>query len=304
MIYSLTPSIHRKIWGGSHLSRLKKLEGYPGALPIGETWEVSSHPEGPSLLNDGSKLDYPFDKLPYLAKFIDTSEALSIQVHPGDEYAKKHENSSGKTECWIVTHAEKNAGIYLGLKAGVTREIFEAALKEKKAMNELLNFYSVEPGDFYFVPPGSIHAIGAGITLAEIQQNSGITYRVWDWNRLDDKGLPRELHIKKSLDVINFDPEANHPHFFRMSRHLFSAVHSLQLVEHENFKVTLYNLNSSETIMLDLNKHVRVKAILNLHAPLKINAHYLPPMSAVVLEDEEKILVESIKGKSSWLLIE
>lgn len=298
MIYSLIPSIQPKVWGGTRLSRLKKIPLDPSGMPLGETWEVSTHPDGPCKLLDGLKVESVFGQLPYLVKFIDTSEALSIQVHPGDEYARLHENSSGKTECWIITHADPKAIIYLGLKAGVTKESFQQALKEKRAMNEFLNSYEVRPGDFYYVPPGSIHAIGAGITLAEVQQNSGITYRVWDWNR------PRELHIDKSLDVINFDEALNVPTYFKMSRGLFQAGHKIDLIEHESFKVTLYNLAPNETTLIQLQNKNRIPSVLNLDKPIKINSTFLPPMQAVLMENETRFLIENLQSRSSFLLIE
>jgi mannose-6-phosphate isomerase len=302
MIYTMIPSFQRKIWGGTKLAKLKKFESN-SSLPLGETWEISTHPEGPSKTSEGISLEKIVNQLSYLVKFIDTSEALSIQVHPGDEYARINENSSGKTECWLITHAEVGSGIYLGLKEGVSKEDFEASLHAKKAMNELLNFYIVQPGDFYYVPPGTIHAIGAGITLAEVQQNSGITYRVWDWNRLDDKGQPRELHIKKSLDVINFDSVANRPEHFQMKRSLFQLHNNVQLFEHESFKLTLFNLVPNETIEIKLSETKRVPSLLNLTHSLKVNCQSVSPMSALVFVDESKLLIES-SASASFLLIE
>lgn len=303
MIYTLEPSIHRKIWGGHKLSRLKQIKEENEILPIGETWEISVRPDGASKISGGMEISKLFQNLTYLVKFIDTNDDLSVQVHPNDEYAKIHENSLGKTECWLITHAEPGAGIYLGLKDGVTKESFEKALHEKKAMNELLNFYDVKPGDFYFVPPGTIHSIGAGITLAEIQQNSGITYRVWDWDRLDEKGNPRELHVKKSLDVINFEPSANRPEHFLMLRNLFKLHDRYELINHNSFKVTLYNLDPNETIEIQLENSNRMPSLLNLSHPLKINCQTVGPMSALLFDQESHLLIESA-AEASFLLIE
>ncbi len=302
MIYSLRPSIQQKIWGGTKLAKFKNITE-KNDLPIGETWEVSTHADGPSFLPNGFALKYPYEKLPYLVKFIDTGEALSIQVHPDNEYARKFENSSGKSECWLIIDSLPGSGVYLGLKPGVTKEEFKASLVAKAEMNEYLNFYEVKSGDFFYVPPGSIHAIGAGITLAEIQQNSGITYRVWDWNRVDQNKKPRELHIDKSLDVINFQAASNLPDFFQMSRALFQSETIKKLIDHESFSVTLYNLLPHQSLEIQCTRTDRVPSLLNLTHKLKVNSTLVEPMSAVLIENEEKFYVESF-ASSSFLVIE
>ncbi len=311
MICLLRPSVQRKVWGGTKLANYKNILE-KNDLPIGETWEVSTHADGPSFLPDGTALKYPYDKLPYLVKFIDTGEALSIQVHPGDDYARKHEGSSGKSECWLIIESLPGAGIYLGLKPGVSKEVFKAALEAKvtmaMAINDYLNFYEVRAGDFFYVPPGAIHAIGAGVTLAEIQQNSGITYRVWDWNRGDEctgeNKKPRELHIAKALDVINFNSDANLPAYFRMTRNLFqSEIIKKKLIDNENFEVTLYNLLAHQSLEIECTRSDRLVSLLNITRKLKINSTLVDPMSAVLIENEKKFYVESLGG-SSFLVIE
>lgn len=202
-LQKLTPIIFDKIWGGQKLKRFKETE----LSNIGETWEVSTHPNGVALVGDKKLND--FVELDYLVKFIDTDDNLSVQVHPDDEYARKNENDNGKPECWFILDAEEEAGIYLGFKEGVSAEQFELAIKNKDAVNELLNFVPVKKGMFINLPTGSVHAIGKGVTLCEVQRSSDVTYRVWDWNRLDSEGNSRELHIKKAMDVMNFDSEFN-----------------------------------------------------------------------------------------------
>ena len=143
-----------------------------------------------------------------LIKFIDAKENLSVQVHPSDEYALANENSFGKTEMWYIVEAEEGAGIYLGFNRDVTIEEYETAIKEKR-LTELLNFYEVKAGECYFIPSGTIHAIGKGCLICEIQQNSNLTYRVYDYGRKDKNGNTRELHIDKALKVTNlhrFEP--------------------------------------------------------------------------------------------------
>jgi mannose-6-phosphate isomerase len=134
-----------------------------------------------------------------LIKFIFTSENLSVQVHPSDAYALLHENSRGKTEMWHILDAKPGASIALGFRERITREQFEEALRQKQ-VEELLNWVPARAGDSFFAPAGTVHAIGAGITLCEIQQNSDVTYRLYDYGR------PRELHLDRGLAVSNFEP--------------------------------------------------------------------------------------------------
>lgn len=283
MIKVHKPSIVRKIWGGKKLESWKELSDEKSPVPVGETLEIfEAH-------------------LPYLAKFIDTSDELSIQVHPGDEYARVHENSSGKTECWIILEAEKGAGIYLGLKKGVTKADLEKALREKQRINELLNFYEVSPGDFFFVPSGSIHAIGKNITLAEVQQNSGITYRVWDWNRVDEKGQPRELHVEKSLDVINFEPEKNALEFFQHKKNLFHRHGRMEICSHRDFELFLLNQNNNEKFFTALSLK-RPCSILNLKGKITLNGIPLASFEAATIDNESTLSIESLEEGSCLLI--
>lgn len=304
MIYHLAPTAQRKIWGGKNLERIKKLQPLAGAEPYGETWEISVHPDGPSFHN-GKELvvQEKFEELTYLVKLIDTGDALSVQVHPGDEYARFHENSSGKSECWLILEAEKNSVIYLGLKDGVTRESFLKGLSSGDNMSEYLNSYRVMPGDFFYVPAGSIHAIGAGILMAEVQQSSGITYRVWDWNRVDSKGNPRELHIDKSLDVMNFDPKANTPMFFKIAHDLFKDEGKKELITHSSFKFSLVNLKKYQSIELSVATQKRLTSILNLHGKLTINGETVETYSAILIRDESKLIITSLED-TSFLFLE
>lgn len=288
MIKVHKPSIVRKIWGGKKLEKWKKLSGESSLLntsvPIGETLEIYD------------------ESLPYLAKFIDTSDELSIQVHPGDEYARLHENSSGKTECWIILEADPGAGIFLGLKKGMTRAELTKAVEDKKPVNEYLNFYEVKAGDFFLVPAGSIHAIGRNITLAEVQQNSGITYRVWDWNRTDEKGQPRDLHVQKSLDVINFEPEKNAPEFFQHKKNLFQRHGCAQICTHSDFDLSLLNQNSNEKFFTGI-KLKRPCSILNLNGRISVNGINLESYEAVTINSDETSLSIEALEEGSCLII-
>ena len=209
-IVKLYPECKDNIWGGNTLK--EKYGKQTDKTPCAESWELSFHKDGETRLANGktlketvtdkdlgaNALDFPF--FPTLVKFIDAKDDLSVQVHPSDSYALAHENSFGKTEMWYIVEAEEGAGIYLGFNRTVTKEEYETAIKEKRLL-ELLNFYKVRAGECYFIPSGTIHAIGTGCLICEIQQNSNLTYRVYDYGRKDKNGNERELHIEKALKV-------------------------------------------------------------------------------------------------------
>ncbi len=211
-IQKLYPVCKDYLWGGN---KLKTDYGKQTDLtPCAESWELSFHPDGMTRLGDGRTLaeavgtkelgenaaEFPF--FPTLIKFIDAEQDLSVQVHPSDEYALEHEHSFGKTEMWYIVEAAEGAGIYLGFSRDVTTEEYECAIRENR-LTELLNFYPVHAGESYFIPAGTIHAIGKGCLICEIQQNSNLTYRVYDYGRVDKNGKPRELHVEKALRVTN-----------------------------------------------------------------------------------------------------
>jgi mannose-6-phosphate isomerase len=266
----LTPFLVSKIWGGNRLQKIKNLS-LTESGPIGELWEISVHPDGPSFVGGKSLRSYLSEEsLPFLAKLIDTSENLSVQVHPDDEFARLEENSLGKAECWIILEACPGAGIYLGIKPGVNRKILEEGIKSGKDLSNLLNFFPVNPGDFLYVPPGSVHAIGKNILLLEVQQSSGITYRVWDWDRCDSNGNRRELHIEKALKVINFNQDSNFFTSFRLQKELFDMkVEKIDLVDHRDFELSLYNFKRGRKKSFFFNP-VRAGGIICLKGDLNI----------------------------------
>lgn len=191
----LAPFFVEKPWGGSFISQHYRLP----PKKFGEAWLLSTLPDGESTQGTQKLSEYLGHALPYLIKVIDAQEPLSIQVHPDDKWALELEESRGKTECWLILDARPGAGVYLGLRPGVTEAQLRASLETNSRVDELMEFYPVRRGDFVTVEAGTIHAIGAGVTLLEVQQASGITYRIWDWGRTD-----RELHIEKGLRVANF----------------------------------------------------------------------------------------------------
>ena len=211
-VVKLYPECKDNIGGGV---KLKEKYGKQTEKEIvAESWELSFHKDGPTRLEDGRMLQetataadlgtncegFPF--FPMLVKLIDAKQDLSVQVHPSDSYALKHENSFDKTEMWYIVEAEEGAGIYLGFKRDVTQEEYETAIKNN-ALTELLNFFEVKAGDCYFIPSGTIHAIATGCLICEIQQNSNLTYRVYDYGKKDKNGKERELHVDKALKVTN-----------------------------------------------------------------------------------------------------
>ncbi|WP_373471877.1 mannose-6-phosphate isomerase, class I [Carnobacterium alterfunditum] len=209
----LKPVLQEKIWGGK---KLREVFGYD--LPsdkTGEAWAISAHPNGPSLVENGPykglTLAEVWDQhrevfgnaegevFPLLTKILDAADDLSVQVHPDDRYGMEHEGELGKTECWYVIDADKGAEIIYGHHAQTKEELEQMIIDGK--WDELLRRIEVKKGDFFYVPSGTIHAIGGGITILETQQSSDTTYRVYDYDRKDDQGNLRELHIKQSVDV-------------------------------------------------------------------------------------------------------
>jgi mannose-6-phosphate isomerase len=300
----LSPFLVHKIWGGSRLAKCKNIPEDSLKGLLGETWEVSCHPDGPSSLAGKplSKLVNEKD-LPYLIKFIDTEDNLSIQVHPGDDYANKHESQSGKTECWIILDADPGSGIYLGLKKGIEKETLKKIIEENEDLSKLLNFYPVKKGDFFYVPSGSIHAIGKGVTLVEVQQSSGITYRVWDWNRVDENGKSRTLHIEKALDVINFSNAKNTLEYFQFNGNIFDAPSPYELIEHDQFLVNIFPENENSVEIS--NDGLRHWSLINLNNELRVKSNdqelALKPFSAFLVPIGKK--VDIISSNSSYLLV-
>ncbi len=231
-ILKLKPSCKDYLWGGSRLVEEYGKE-YDGEV-LAETWELSCHPDGPSVIRNGKYAGRTlseyieqegkdvlgthcrrFRDFPILTKFIDAKDNLSIQVHPDNRYALKNEGQYGKTEMWYVMDAGKEAFLYYGFKKEISREEFARRIQEDTLL-EVLNAVPVQKGDVLFIESGTIHAIGKNILIAEIQQNSNVTYRVYDYGRVGKDGKKRDLHIEKALAVTNRIPivkdNSSYPH--------------------------------------------------------------------------------------------
>lgn len=222
-----------KIWGGRDFEKFR--DNMPEGM-IGESWDIACHLNGMGIVENGEFAGIKFDELinkfgqtlvgtkmnieffPLLVKIINSKENLSVQVHPGDEYAAKHENQYGKTEAWYVMDAEPGATLIVGTK-DCDKEIFKKAIEENKT-EEYLNKIDVKKGDCFLIDSGLVHAICGGLVIAEIQQNSDVTYRVYDYGR------PREIHVEKALDVIKFELEGKN-------------LHGEVAIENEAYKISL-----------------------------------------------------------------
>jgi len=216
-IMKLSPSFKDYIWGGQRLNKEFNLSS--GLDITAEAWVLSCHKDGECVVQNGKykgkflsevikdHKDYvgflgkKWEDFPILIKFIDAKDNLSLQVHPDENYANKYENGHGKTECWYIIDCDEDAELILGFNKNITKSEIELSIQNGTVL-DCVNHIKVKKGEVYYIPAGTIHAIGKGLLILEVQQNSNSTYRVFDYNRLKD-GKPRELHIEKALEVLN-----------------------------------------------------------------------------------------------------
>ncbi len=217
----LQPAFKEALWGGTKLRDLYGMDCDYDV--IAESWQMSAHPAGQSIVSSGRHKglafgDYletvgksvlgwkcaPLRNFPMLIKFIDARDNLSVQVHPDDDYALEYEDEYGKNEMWYVVDSDPGSGLYVGFNRDVTREEVRQRIADNTIM-EVMNFFPTKPGDVYFIPAGTVHAIGAGNLICEIQQSSNSTYRLYDYGRVDKLGNPRQLHLEKALDVLGYE---------------------------------------------------------------------------------------------------
>ncbi len=286
MLYPLVfkPIFQERIWGGRNLETLYR-KPLPPNVKIGESWEISDRDDAQSIIQNGPLAGKTLHwlmqnherellgtagslngRFPLLVKILDAEEKLSLQVHPPDAKAAAL-NGEPKTEMWYITQARPGAELYVGLKAGVTRHEFEARIKSGDVAT-CFHRVPVKPGDAMFLPSGRVHAIGAGLVIFEIQQNSDTTYRVFDWNRKDASGKTRPLHVAESLQCIDFEdfePEVIPP---------LAGSHTL--VDHPLFRVMTAELNPTHPLTLNLRSATVLAVIQGTvsisHAHLTLNA--------------------------------
>ena len=215
------PNLQTKVWGGKQLTLWKQL---PEQQHIGESWEVSAVEKAPSIIANGTWAGYALtevinkmpqailgkevakkyqNQLPLLVKFIDSNDDLSVQVHPNDDMAKRLHNGMGKTEMWYVLSAEPGACIYAGFQKALSPEEYTQCVTDGSIM-ETLAKHEIHAGDVFYIPSGRVHAIGKGVRLVEVQQSSDLTYRIYDYNRMDLNGQPRELHTEYAAQALDF----------------------------------------------------------------------------------------------------
>lgn len=252
----LKPALKDYLWGGTRLKTEYKMES--DLEKVAEAWVLSTHKDGPSVVLNGElcgktlteaveifgadclgENGKKFSYFPILIKLIDARDDLSVQVHPNDEYALKVEGEYGKTEMWYIVDCEEGAALYYGFKEEISKEEFRKKIADN-TITDVLNRVPVKKGDVFFIPSGTIHAIGRGILIAEIQQNSNTTYRVCDYGRLGADGKPRPLHIDKAVEVTNLTPPPE-------SKDLSAGT----LAECEYFKVGLFSTDKQKEIEVD-----------------------------------------------------
>ena len=295
MLYPIKfkPRIKERIWGGhAILERKGKAAGRLTKDKLyGESWDLSSVKGDISVVANGMLKGNNLEEIievymgelvgennferyglefPLLIKYLDCNDKLSVQVHPDDALAEERHNSFGKTEAWYIADCKEGAAIYLGFKdLNITREEYISAVSESR-LEELLNRVEVKRGDVFFIPAGTVHALGAGIEVVEVQQTSDVTYRIYDWDRVDASGKGRELHTALAVDAIDFEADAEVLHkqynltkggeskviecpYFTMAIHDVDAVKYLDRSMLDSFIVYIC-LNGSATISIDGGK--------------------------------------------------
>lgn len=261
-MFKLEPAYKDYLWGGSTLK--DKYDKKCDFSKVAESWELSANDDGLCKIATGCFSGETFDdflknvgkealgkkyceneKFPLLIKFIDANKKLSVQIHPDDNYAKRVEDGLGKAEMWYVVDCKENAYIYYGLKEDTTKEEIKRRV-EDNTITEILNKVYVKKNDVFFVEPGTIHAIGSGIVVCEIQQNSNSTYRLYDYDRKDSDGNARELHIDKALDVVNTKKNDDTKNSYEAEIH--DGYTRQLLADCKYFKTTRYDIKTEADI--------------------------------------------------------
>lgn len=274
-MYIFEPQLKQTLWGGDRIIPFKHLDTQMEA--VGESWEISGVKGNETIVANGKDKGKSLnqlvreqkgrlvgeenyqrfgDEFPLLIKFIDARQDLSIQVHPDDEIAQRHGKSHGKTEMWYAFASAPGAVLYNGLKRQLTPEVYEQMV-ENDTITEALARYEVSEGDVFFIPAGRIHAIGAGCFVAEIQQTSDVTYRIYDYKRKDKNGNYRELHTKEAAESIDFRIYDNQHINYTLSKN-----EGVQVVSCPHFTTAVYDLTEPMTLdYSDLDSFVILIAV-------------------------------------------
>ena len=267
----LKPAFKDYLWGGT---RLRDDFGKDCDFDkIAESWELSCHKDGNSVVADGEFAGLTlaqyiekegksvlgtncekFEDFPILIKLIDAKDNLSVQVHPNNEYAQRVEGEYGKTEMWYVVDCDEGASLLYGFKHNITKEEFRERI-ENNTLLEVTNSVPVKKGDVFFIEAGTLHAIGKGILIAEIQQNSNTTYRIYDYGRVGADGKPRQLHIDKAVDVTNLCPAKPYPQSEPVD---MSGWTKKRLAKCEYFTVDVINVDTSAALEADKSSFVNI----------------------------------------------
>lgn len=299
-LVKLKPGVKDYIWGGTYFKKFNKGTSFDR---VSECWELSVRDNDSSIIASGKDEGKRFvdvitkedigpvmERFPYfplLIKLIDAKENLSVQVHPSDDYALKYEQSFGKSEMWHIISADEDSGLYVGLNRDYTKEEIERALEEGSILN-CLNFFKVKPGDTFVINPGTIHAIGAGVRLIEIQQNSNLTYRLYDYNRVDKNGNPRELHIKKALDVIDY--------------HQYKVVKTGNELLADNKYFTVKEVNFDKELEVNANERAFIsftflegEGLVNDIPYSKYDTFFLPFGKNCLIKGKGKVVISTVR---------
>lgn len=258
------PILHERIWGGEKLHSVLGKEKKD--IPIGESWEISTVPGSVSVVSNGDlqgenlqdlinthKEDFVGKKVfekygtnfPLLIKFIDAKTDLSVQLHPNDELAQKRHNSFGKEEMWYIMQADESSNLMFGFTKKLTKDEYKEHLKNN-TLPEVLQYEKPKKGEVYYIPTGRVHAIGGGVLLAEIQQSSDITYRLYDWDRKDKNGNGRELHTDLALEAIDFKVPKSFKTDYKIEKNEITSI-----VEGPYFSTSVLELDSHKKIQKD-----------------------------------------------------
>lgn len=303
-IERLTPAFKDYLWGGT---KLREVYHKPCDFDkVAESWELSTHPAGESKILGGEydgltlsqyiqqagkevlgKSAGTFENFPVLIKLIDAKDPLSIQVHPSDEYALKVEGEYGKTEMWYIVDCEEGAFLYFGVNRPMTKEEFRQRIQDNTIL-EVLGKVEVHPGDVFFIEAGTIHAIGAGILIAEIQQNSNCTYRVYDYDRRGADGKPRELHLEKALDVCRLTPSDTSAHGGPVMVPAGGTVQQLGACKY----FSTQKLQVEEALMLQVGEDSFV-SLLCVEGSLQVSG----PENSLVLNPGDSVFVPAGTGR-------